>query len=395
MCLYLRSAFLPLLLISAFISANAEDRISMDAEILDVMERYQAIGLSVAVVKDNKLADIKTYGYNPDYSDTTLRMAIPTDGVYVIQSISKSFIATAIMQLVEKKKLKLDDDVNTYLGFTVRNPRYPSVPITIRMLLSQRSSINDKHYGWTFDQINPEKGEKWQECYNEYQPGTKFSYCNLNYNLLGAIVESVTREKFFNYIDKNITNPLGLYASFNLTNIDSMRLVRAYEYDKQLKAFKKDPYIYNYQHYYNKLRDYKLCSSSTATFSPSGGMKISAVDLAKYMIMHMNNGKFNGKRIISKKSEKEMRKPQGDDESSTVYFSQYGLSFSRWSRIVDGESFVGITGGAHGIHSAMYFNPKKKYGFVVICNGCTSDIKMKDSIVKVLYKYYVNKKGNS
>ena len=84
-----------------------------------------------------------------------------------------------------------------------------------------------------------------------------------------------------------------------------------------------------------------------------------------------------------------MRKAQGKDESPTAYFSQYGLSFSRWPRIVDGESFVGITGGAHGVHSAMYFNSEKKYGFIVICNGCTSDIKMKDSVVKVLYNHFV------
>lgn len=387
---FLRNHILLLLTASAFIPCSVDGKSNMEAEILDVMERYQTIGLSVAVVKDNRLVFHHTYGYNPHYSDTTLRMAIPTDGVYVIQSISKSFIATAIMQLVERRKLKLDGDVNNYLGFRVRNPHFPNVPITVRMLLNQRSSINDKYYGWTFDQINPKKGVNWKECYNNYQPGTKFSYCNLNYNLLGAIIENVTGEKFFDYIDEHIVNPMGLYASFNLLNIDSTKLVRALEYDNKSKKYIKDPYIYNYLHYESKLKDYRLGSSSTASFSPSGGMKISAVDLAKYMIMHMNYGKFNGRRIIRKKSENEMQRSQGEDESSTAYFSQYGLSFSRWPRIVDGESFVGITGSAHGVHSAMYFNPNKKFGFVVLCNGCTADVKMKDSIVRVLYEHFIN-----
>ena len=368
---------------------NTGKRNSLDSEVLDVMINYHTIGLSTVVVKDNKIVYTRTFGYNPDYSDSTLRLAIPIDGIHVIQSISKSFISTAIMQLVENGKLNLDDDVNKYLAFRVRNPKYLDTPITVRMLLSHRSTINDKYYGWTYDQIDPNKGKNWQECYNDYKPGTLFSYCNLNYNLVGAIIEQITGKKFFDYIDENIINPLGLYASFNLTKIDSTRLVRAYQYEKNTGRLKKDDHIYNYQFYENILNDYKLGSSSTACFSPSGGMKISVIDLAKYMIMHMNYGEYNGKRIISKESELEMWRPQGDDESQNAYFSQYGLSFSRWPKIVDGESFVGITGGAHGVHSAMYFNPEKKYGFVVICNGCTSDIKMKDSIVKILYNYFI------
>lgn len=373
----------------SFIFCHAANDGCLDLDIITIMEKYQAIGLSVVVVRDNKIVYTRTFGYNPDYNDSTLQMAIPIDGIYVIQSISKSFIGTAIMQLVENGKVSLEDDVNNYLNFTVRNPKYPHTPITIRMLLSHRSSINDKQYGWTFDQINPKKGKKWQDCYNDYSPGTRFSYCNLNYNLLGAIIENVTRERFFDYIDEHIVNPMGLYASFNLTKIDSTRLVRNYSFNRISKTYEKDAYIYNYKHYNKKLKDYQLGSSSTAFFSPSGGMKITAVDLAKYMIMYMNYGEYDGKRIISRESVMEMWRPQGNDESPDSYFSQYGFSFSRWNRIVEGESFVGITGGAHGIHSAMYFNPEKKFGFVVICNGCTSDIKMKDSIVKVLYNHLI------
>ena len=385
---FLRNHILLLLTASAFIPCSVDGKSNMEAEILDVMERYQTIGLSVAVVKDNRLVFHHTYGYNPHYSDTTLRMAIPTDGVYVIQSISKSFIATAIMQLVEKRKLKLDDDVNNYLGFRVRNPHFPNVPITVRMLLNQRSSINDKHYGWTLDQINPMRGKKWQECYNDYKPGTKFNYCNLNYSLLGAIIENVTGERFFDYIDAHIIKPLGLYASFNLTKIDSSLLVKALIYDKKTNSFKQDSSIYNYQFYRNKLKDYRL-GDTTASFSPSGGMKISVVDLAKYMMMHMNYGELDGIRILSKKSELEMWEPQGPDKEGDLFFHNYGLSFSNFNYVVEGENFVGVTGGAHGINSAIYFNPEKKFGFAVICNGSTVGMKLVNSVVQSLYKHLI------
>ena len=389
-CFRIANGFLILflLIVNVCFSYAANEK-SLDYAILDVMTKYHTVGLSAVVVKDNKIVYTRTFGYNPDYCDSTLRFAIPTDGLHVIQSISKSFVSMAIMQLVEKGNINLDDDVNDYLTFTVRNPKYPNNPISIRMLMSHRSTINDKYYGWTFDQINPLKGKKWQNCYNDYQPGSVFSYCNLNYNLLGAIIELVTGERFFDYIDNHIISPLGLYASFNLTKLDSTRLIRSYQFDNKTRTFKKDSIIYNYQFYKQLLENYGLGSSSTACFSPSGGMKISVIDLAKYMMMYMNYGEYNGKRILSKESVIEMWRPQGKDESPNSYFSQYGLSFSRWSKIVDGETFIGITGGAHGVHSAMYFNPEKKYGFVVICNGCTYGTKMKDSIVKVLYDHFI------
>lgn len=370
------------------ISGIAEVRSGLEMEIADIMEKYQAVGLSVVVVKDNKIFYSRSFGYNPDYNDTTRREPIPSNGIYVIASISKSFIATAIMQLVEKQQLNLDDDVNDYLDFRLFNPQYPDIPITVRMLLNQRSSINDRYYSRDINQINPQKGKYWKECYNDYQPGTKFKYCNFNYNLLGAVIEKVTGKRFFDYIDESIMAPLGLNASYNLTKMDSTLLVRAYEYDNKTKKNKKVSDLYSCQYYWNILKDYKL-GSSAGYFIPTGGVRISAKDLAKYMIMHMNYGEYNGKEIISRESELEMWRPQGEDESPDSYFSQYGLSFSRWKNVVDGESFVGITGGSHGIHSAMYFNPEKKYGFIVICNGCIYDAKMKDSIVKILYNHLI------
>lgn len=381
-CLY----SLAILLMSPIFCLGEENN-GLEMEIVDVMKKYQAVGLSVVVVKDNRLFYSRSFGYNPNYNDTTRRDSIPSNGIYVIASISKSFIATAIMQLVEKKQLNLDDNVNNYLDFKLFNPQYPEIPITVRMLLSQRSSITDRHYSRDINQINPLQGKYWKECYNDYKPGTKFEYCNFNYNLLGAVIEKATGKRFFDYIDENIMDPLGLNASYNLTKLDSTMLVRAYEYDYKTKKNKIVPDLYNCQYYRKILKDYKL-GSSTGYFIPTGGVRISVTDLAKYMIMHMNYGDYNGKRIISRESELEMWRPQGEDFHNS-YFSQYGLSFSRWKNVVDGESFVGIVGGSHGIHSAMYFNPEKKYGFIVICNGCTYDTKMKDSIVKILYNHFI------
>ncbi len=98
-------------------------------------------------------------------------------------------------------------------------------------------------------------------------------------------------------------------------------------------------------------------------FSPTGGMKISATDLAKYMIMHSQLGKYNGQRIIRRKSAKRM-------QTIVSVKEQYGLGLSKTTQLIEGESLIGHTGSAYGLYSAMFFEPDKKFGFVVISNGC-------------------------
>lgn len=142
-----------------------------------------------------------------------------------------------------------------------------------------------------------------------------------------------------------------------------------------------DASVYNYSRYKSALNNYIL-GQTTASFSPSGGMKISAQDLAKFMMMHMNYGEYDGKRILSKASELEMWKPQENDTT-------YALGFFRDKAILKGEPIIGVRGSAHGVHSIMLFSPEKKFGIVVICNGCTADRKMKQEIAWTLYKHLI------
>ena len=92
-------------------------------------------------------------------------------------------------------------------------------------------------------------------------------------------------------------------------------------------------------------------------------MKISATDLAKYMVMHMQMGKANGKRIMSKKSARAMQTPLSAEEG-------YGLAITQTSKLIPGKTMTGHTGSAYGLYSAMFFNRKEKFGIVVISNGC-------------------------
>lgn len=122
--------------------------------------------------------------------------------------------------------------------------------------------------------------------------------------MLGAIIEKVSGERFDVYIEKYVTGPLNLNCSFNVNQLDSNLLVPLYKYNPSTKRFKLMPEAY--KSYKDYLDNYKL-ASYTPLLSPTGGMKISAEGLAKYMMMHIQGGRNNNSRIISKKSEKLIR----------------------------------------------------------------------------------------
>jgi CubicO group peptidase (beta-lactamase class C family) len=92
-------------------------------------------------------------------------------------------------------------------------------------------------------------------------------------------------------------------------------------------------------------------------------MKISAADLARYMTMHMNYGKYKGKKIITKKSSKQMQTKLSDKEG-------YGMAIMTLDNLIPGKTMKGHTGSAYGLYSGMFFQPKEKFGIVVITNGC-------------------------
>ena len=121
--------------------------------IQQIMKEHPVVGISVAVVKDGKVVYTHSFGLKNMENNVPLT----DESLFRIASISKSFTVTSLMQLVEKKKVNLDDDVSKLVGFEVRNPKFPATIITLRMLLSHTSSINDSQGYFTLDSINPAK----------------------------------------------------------------------------------------------------------------------------------------------------------------------------------------------------------------------------------------------
>lgn len=327
-----------------------------EASIQEIMKQNPVAGLSVAVIKNDKVVYAQSFGMK----DIALNQPLTNDCLFRIASISKSFSATSIMQLVEAKKLSLDDDVSNLIGFKVRNPTYPETVITLRNLMSHRSSLNDSQGYFTLDVINPDKNPDWAKCYNNYEPNKGYMYCNLNFNIIGTIIEKISGERFDQYVKHNILDPLGLYGGYCVDSLDKSRFATIYEYRTDSAKFFPSPGAYAPRS--EEIARYVM-GYSTPIFSPTGGMKISATDLAKYMVMHMQLGKANGKKIMSKKSAKEMQTMLSKQEG-------YGLAMTKTSKLIPGLIMTGHTGSAYGLYSAMFFNRKEKFGIVVISNGC-------------------------
>jgi len=191
------------------------------------MAGYEAIGMSVAVVKDGAICYQDAFGFNPDYLHPDRKDSIKKDGLFRIASISKTFVATAVMQLVDQGLVNLDSDINQYLPFAVRNPRYPQTPITVRMLLSHRSGLTDYQYGKNRNSLVAFASggkEDLKPFFQEYKPGRRFKYSNTGYNLLGAIIENVSKERFDRYIASHILNPLGIKAGYNVSDLDAANM---------------------------------------------------------------------------------------------------------------------------------------------------------------------------
>lgn len=361
------------------IRSNFEHRAAaFEKEMSELNGTSGNVGLSVVFVRDNDIV----YNHNFGYKDLSSREPLDDSTLFRIASISKSFSATSIMQLIKEGKVTLDTDASTLAGFTIRNPRFPDTVITLEMLLSHTSSLNDSLGYFTLDVLNPVTNPDWEKCYNEYEPGKGYEYCNLNFNLTGAFIEKLSGERFDQYVVHHILDPLGLYGGYCVDSLDASRFATLYEWDGENFIAQEEAYNPRRE----ILAKYRP-SYDTPVFSPTGGMKISALDLAEYMVMHMNYGwsPLAGVRIIEEEYSKDMQVERSEPE-------HYGLALRKVADIVPVE-LVGHMGSAYGMHSAMLFNPTEKYGFIAISNG-TKDVDedsctLHTAAVGLMYKHFI------
>lgn len=372
-----------------FVSCSGMRAGKADKRLDEIRQELNAVGFSVAVIRDNRVEYTGAFGMKDLESGQNLH----PDDLMRIASISKSFTATAVMQLYEAGCFGLDDDISDALGFRVRNPFHPDIPITYRMLLSHTSSLSDQGGYFSLDVIRPDITPDVSGSFNEYAPGTGYQYCNLGFNTLGVLVEIHSGERFDQYVRNNILDPMGVYASFNVNDLDSTRFATIYTWEED--RFVPSPQAYHPRR--EEIAGYVECYSAPV-FSPTGGMKISAPDLARHALVQINDGFLDGREILSKESVALMQTPQSPGGRATGNETcGYGLALERTDRLIEGEIMTGHTGSAYGLYSAMFFQKEKKFGFVVLCNGCDTSIPGRDNgfmavqtdVINALYDIFI------
>lgn len=331
--------------------------------IAQIMQDLKVIGLGVAVVTDGDIIYSNSWGYKNLENKTPLK----EDDIFRIASISKSFTATSILQLVEQGKINLNDDISNLVGFTVRNPNYPDVVITPYMLLSHTSSLNDSQGYFSLKSIDPSKNPNFAKAYNNYRPGSKYEYCNLNYNMMGTILERISQVRFDRYVYKNILEPLGVYGGYWVDALDKSKFVTLYQPNKE-GVMTAQPEAYAPRR--EEIANYEF-GYSTPIFSPTGGMKTSPRGLARVMSMHMGLGTTkDGVKILKPESSLLMQSRLTATQEYKGDENFYGFAIETTPTLIPGKIMIGHTGGAYGVYTSMFWNKERTFGIVIMTNGC-------------------------
>ena len=353
---------------------------NLDSFITKLMEEGHIAGLSACIVKDGSIVWAKAYGW----ADIANKIPMTTDSVQNIGSVSKTVTATAVMQLWEKGLFKLDDDVNDYLPFKVRNPRFPDVPITFRQLLAHRSSIKDGQAyddsykagdpgmplgDWCRDYLTPEgKYYNADENFHVWKPGETGeipaqprAYTNVGFGLLGYLVERIAEKPFAEYTNKHIFESLGMTnTSWYIRDIDPKTQAVPYLYipadqttnplivkaNKTLGLYKDRPI----EEGFLPLDFYSFPNIS------DGLVRTSVNQLARFLLMYLDGGQFKGTQILKESTL--------DTILSDNHFGR-GLC---WSQSRDKKIWL-HTGGDPGIRTIVLINPGEQWGVIIFLTG--------------------------
>jgi len=330
----------------------------IDIFIERIMERNHISAVSAAIVHNDELLWTQGYGL----ADRERKTPAEPTTIYLVASISKTITATALMQLYEQGLFDLDDDINSYLNFSVRNPRYPDMPITFRMLLSHHSSmavdpptlftrtfpgdltIEGYPYPFYKELFSPGGIHYVPQMWTESRPGDDMNYANLGFGLLGYLVERFSGQSFEQYCQDHIFHPLDMYnTSFTVGSLASDRLARPYEY---------------YQGVYYPYIQYTMMDY------PAGGLRTTVVDLSHFLMAQMQNGTYNNVQLLAPESIQIMHTVQYPNH--TGYNFKYGIGFQIWE--TQTGRHIGHSGGLFGVATLMVYRETDHTGIIMFLN---------------------------
>ncbi|MHB8710096.1 MAG: serine hydrolase domain-containing protein [Minisyncoccota bacterium] len=305
-------------------------------------------GLSVGIVHKGRLL----YKHGFGFADVAKKRKADSTTLYRIASISKTFTAVSIMQLVQSGKLRLDDKIADHISwFKAKNEKSDAAYITIRQLLSHTAGL--LRDGDTPHWITGKFPKNLQKTFTSdalvIENLSGFKYTNYGYSILGLIVEKASGMPYIEYVKKHILKPLGM--SHTYPDYEDGLTGLATGYGREIPREK----IKTFPHY------------KTNAYMPATGFISSVDDLAKYAAAFSLNEKGSG-RILNRASKREMMHPYSDMDKDGK--DRYGLGLDVLK--IKGRTVVGHSGGFQGFTAGMVFDPRNDLGVIVLTNAVGS-----------------------
>jgi CubicO group peptidase (beta-lactamase class C family) len=304
------------------------------------LQREDIAGVTIAVVQDGKPIFAKGYGY----ADVARKVPVsPAGTLFRPGSISKLFTWTAVMQLVEQGKLDLDRDVNGYLDFHI-----PGKPITLRNIMTHTSGFEESGRELfvpdaTF--LTPLK--TWLPTHVPQQifaPGSTPAYSNYATAVAGYIVQRVSGEPFEQYIEEHIFKPLGMaQCSFRQPLPPQLKPLMSSGYQRASEPAKPYEFI---------------------PAMPAGSSAVSATDMQKFMLAHLQDGEYNGARILKPETAQLMHARQFG-----LHPAMNAMALGFYEETRNGHRIIGHGGDTIYFHSDLHLIPDAKLGFFISYNS--------------------------
>ncbi len=333
---------LALALLYSLAQANSLQEVSQYVE--DELAATGMPGAALVVVRGDDVALLETYGVADARGN-----AVTPDTPFVIGSLTKSFTALAVMQLVERGEVNLDTPVKTYLPyFTLDDPRADD--ITVRHTLNHTTGItwwDGLGYEGSQDRSSDAVRKRVEALSVSLSspPGEQFAYSNVNYVIAGAVIEAVTGQSYESYITRSIFEPLQMndsYASIGEARKNGLAVGHRYIFGRAVAS----P---NLPFGRSDLPSYLLSSSIE--------------DMGRYLIAHVNGGVYDGQRVLSEAGVATLHR----GTAPTPYDDFYAMGWfdERW----EGERVLNHYGSFTGYHANMMIAPERDLGLVMLTNA--------------------------
>ncbi len=322
-----------------------------------LMEECHIPGLSTCFIYNNNVFFSTGFGYSNIKEEKKAEDFI----IYPVGSVTKLITATAVMQIIENKsyQINLDDNISKYIGFDLKNPKYPEVTITIRMLLAHQTSLSNTpiHLGLYFLLLGvPLEGFEFyltpgnplynKDVWNKYPPGENVCYSSINTDILGLLIEKVTDKSYVEYCKENIFKPLEMKnSSFILSDLDKTNFVT--------------PYIYQFN------RFIPLNFNIQGKLFPCGGLRTTVLDMSHFLIAYMNNGTYKNYQLLKPETIEQMFTLQYPESYDNIY--RYGLGWYFWNDS-NGSRFGGHGGHFVGCQAELRMRLDDKLGVIYFIN---------------------------